>query len=223
MFAASFVAAAHAEPDAFDFRVADVGLLQVKQVQTDIGITAAQRAKMNKAADAHRARLIAYQKELQSTGGRPDQGRVTGFLRTLKTEVLANLSASQLRRLRELTLQRLGTAALVDDAVSLRVGLSREQVAKLRETFQNGRGKFVMLQQKTAEPILAPYRKSNPKTDAEKAALRKELSGKLKAAGDKLKPQLLAIGKETDAAMLKILTPKQKATWAALKGKPFKG
>ena len=44
----------------------------------------------------------------------------------------------------------------------------------------------------------------------------------MKAASLKIKPQLEAIGKETDASMLAVMTPAQKSAWTALKGKPFK-
>ncbi|MEZ5163707.1 MAG: hypothetical protein R2688_08135 [Fimbriimonadaceae bacterium] len=37
--------------DAFDKSVANIALLQIKEVQTDVGITAAQRTQLNKHAD----------------------------------------------------------------------------------------------------------------------------------------------------------------------------
>jgi hypothetical protein len=215
-------ASASAQVD-FDKRAADVGLLQAKQIQAEVGVTAAQRAKMNAAADRHRKRLEDYEKELKALGTvTPDKRRLLGFFETLKSDVFAALTPAQIRRLRELTLQRLGLVALTDDQVAKKVGLSAAQVTKLKAAFQSGRTKFVTLQQSTAKPILAPYEGRKPKTQAEATALRTEIEGKLKAASDRVKPQLVAIGKQTDAAMMAVLTPAQKAAWAALKGRPFK-
>ena len=220
---ALFAAAVASAQDAFDTHVADVGLLQARQVQDDVKITAAQRTKMNAAADAHRKRLEAYQKQLQALGGgQPDRARMQGFFDTLKKDVFAVLSPAQIARLRQLTLQRLGLISLTDNDVAKRVGLSPAQVGGLKKAFQSGRAKFVALQKSAAAPILAPYKNRKAKDQAEAAALRKEVEGKLKVASVKVKPQLEAIGKQTDVAMLAVLTAPQKAKWAALKGVPFK-
>jgi hypothetical protein len=207
----------------FDKRASDVGLLQAKEIQTAVGITAAQRAKMNAAAEAHRKRLEDYQKQLQALGTMtPDKTRLLGFFETLKNDVFAALTPPQIKRLRELTLQRLGMVSLTDPQVANKVGLSDTQVAKLKTAFEKGRTKFVTLQQATANPILAPYKNRKPKDQAEATSLRAEVEGKLKAASIRIKPQLEAIGKETDASMLAVMTPAQKSAWTALKGQPFK-
>ncbi|RYG24164.1 hypothetical protein EON82_11650 [bacterium] len=225
LLVSGFVLAASASAQvAFDKRAADIGLLQAKPVQTDVGITAAQRTKMNAAADKHRKSLQDYEKTLKALGTTtPDKRRMLGFFETLKSDVFAVLTPPQIKRLRELTLQRLGLIALTDEQVAKKVGLSAAQVTKLKTAFQNGRTKFMNLQQSTAKPILAPYEGRKPKTQAEATALRTEIEGKLKVASARVKPQLVAIGKQTDAAMLAVLTPAQKATWTALKGRPFKG
>jgi stress response protein YsnF len=217
----ALAASALAQVD-FDKRAADVGLLQAKQIQAEVGVTAAQRAKMNAAADRHRKNLEEYEKQLKALGTTtPDKRKLLGFFETLKNEVFAALTPAQIRRLRELTLQRLGLIALIDEQVSKRVGLSPAQITKLKAAFQTGRTKFVTLQQSTARPILAPYEGRKPKSQAEATALRAEIEGKLKVASDRVKPQLVAIGKQTDSAMLSVLTPAQKAAWTAHKGRPF--
>ena len=217
---------AHAAPDAFDFRVADVGLLQAKQVQTEVGITAAQRTKLNAAAAAHAKRLQDYERQLKALGQvNPDKTKLRSYFETLKKGVVAALTPAQLQRLRQLTLQRLGLVSLTDDGVSKRVGLSPAQIAKLKTAFASGRAKFNALQQKArvaAGPIAAKYKDRKPKTQAEAAALQKEIKAKLQPIEASYLPKFQAIGKQTDAAMLAVLTPVQKKTWAALKGKPFK-
>ncbi len=207
----------------FDKRASDVGLLQSKAIQTEVGITAAQRDKMNLAAEAHRKRLEAYQKQLQALGTMtPDKTRLLGFFETLKNDVFAVLTPPQIKRLRELTLQRLGMVSLTDPQVAKKVGLSSAQIDKLKAAFEAGRTKFVTLQQGTANQILAPYKNRKPTSQAEATSLRAEVDGKMKAASLKIKPQLEAIGKETDASMLAVMTPAQKSAWTALKGKSFK-
>ena len=217
---------ASAAPDAFDFRVADVGLLQAKQVQTDVGITAAQRTRMNAAADAYKKRLETYQKQLQALGTvNPDKAKIRTYFEALKKDVVAVLTPTQLKRVRELTLQRLGLVSLTDTTVATKVGLSTAQVGRIKVAFGAGRAKFAAVQQRAqaaAAPIAAQYKDRKPKTQAEAAALRKEVEGKLKPIQAKFIPQFQAIGKGTDAAMLAVLTPAQKNAWAALKGKPFK-
>lgn len=209
--------------DAFDFRVADVGLLQAKEVQTDVGITAAQRAKMNQAADAHKQRLIEYDKQLKALGSTtPDRARIRGFFEILKKDVIGDITPAQLRRLRELTLQRLGLLAVTDEQVAKRMGLSAAQVSKLKSAFEAGRTKFTLLQKSTADPILAPYRGKKPKDRAQAAQWNADVQAKLKTASLRVKPQLEAIGKATDASMMAVLTPSQRAMWVALKGRPFK-
>ncbi len=221
---ALFLAGLASAQDAFDFHVADVGLLQAKSVQTDVGITAAERAKMNAAAAEHRGRLQAYEKQLKALGAvAPDKAKLRGFFEILKKEVISDITPAQLRRLRELTLQRIGLVSLTDDTVAKKVGLSGGQVGRLKSAFETGRTKFIALQQATAKPIVAPYQGKKPKDQAQAAQWNADVQAKLKAAGERVKPQLVAIGKGTDAAMMAVLTPAQRATWNALKGKPFKG
>lgn len=217
------VAGAASAQDAFDSRVADLGLLQAKQIQNDLKVTTAQRDKMNAAAKAHTARVEAYKKTMQGLGTvTPDKAREKALVDQLKKEVFAALSPAQVRRLRELTLQRVGLLSMTDPEVSKRVGLSGAQVEKLKGAFQAGRTKFQALQNQVRGPILAPYQGKKPKDQAEANQWRTTIMAKLKAAEPAAKPKLEAIGKATDAAMLAVLTPPQKAKWAALKGAAFK-
>ncbi len=212
--------------ESFDAHVADVGLLQAKQIQTDVGITAAQRDKMNVAATAYRGQVAAYGKQLKALGQTsPDQAKMRGMFDVLKKQVIAVLTPAQVRRVRELTLQRLGLISLTDDVVAKRVGLSPAQVGRLKAAFQAGRANFQKLQQtaqQAAQPVVVQYKDRKPKTPAEAEALRKEVAAKLAPVRARFLPQFQAIGKETDVAMTAVMTPAQKAAWAALKGPPFK-
>lgn len=226
LFTALLVAGfASAQQNEFDFRASDLSLLQAKQVQSDLGVTAAQRTKLNAAADAHKSRLEAYQKQLGALGtAKPDPARLRGMLQQVKTEALAILTPPQLKRLRELTLQRLGLIALTDKEVATRVGLSDAQRDKIKAAFQAGRSKFQSIQasaRTSAAPIVAKYKDRKPKNAAEAATLKKEIDAKVAPIRAKIVPQLQAVGKQTDQNMLAVLTPLQKSKWAALKGRLF--
>lgn len=211
--------------DSFDTHVADIGLLQAKAVQNDVGITPAERTKMEAAATEYRGKINDYGKQLKALGQTsPDQAKMHGMMDVLKTQVFAVLTPAQIRRVRELTLQRLGPVSMTDTVVAKRVGLSDAEVGRIKAAYQAGRVKFQTLQQsaqQAAQPVVAQYKDRKPKTQAEAAALQKEVTGKLAPVRARFVPQMQAVGKETDAAMQAVLTPAQKATWAALKGKPF--
>lgn len=217
--------AAQAQQGSFDAHVADIGLLQAKQVQTDVGITTAERDKMNVAASAYRDQVAAYGKQLKALGqSTPDQAKMRGMFEVLKNQVLKVLTPAQIRRVREITLQRLGMISLTDDVVAKQVGLSPAQVGRLKAAYQAGRTKFMAVQQQAQQaalPVMAPYKDRKPKTAAEAQALQKEVAAKLTPVRARFLPQLQAVGKATDASMLAVLTPAQKAAWTALKGKPF--
>ena len=215
---------AHAQ-EGFDYHVADVGLLQAKVVQTEVGITAAERAKMNVAATAYRGKVAEYGRQLKALGqANPDPARMRGMFDVLKKDALAVLAPAQIRRVREITLQRLGLISLTDPVVAKRVGLSGAQIARLKAAFQKGRTDFLALQQtaqRAAQPVVAQYKDRKPKSQAEADALRKEVAAKLKPVQARFLPQMQAVGKRTDTAMLAVLTPTEKTAWTALKGKPF--
>ncbi|MCH7945820.1 MAG: hypothetical protein IIC73_07385, partial [Armatimonadetes bacterium] len=105
------VAAASAlAADEFDMYVADIGILQDKAVQAELKITAAIRQALNKHAvwldsrGANIDRLVRAGTITVAEGNR----RTKLHLATLKSKVLGELSEAQVKRLREITLQRDG-------------------------------------------------------------------------------------------------------------------
>lgn len=145
----------------------------------------------------------------------------TAFLK-LKKDVCAVLSPSQMTRLRELNLQRIGLAALNDDVVAKKIGMSDAQIKAYRAAFVAGGQKAAKLQQDTAKPILDKFAKIKPKTKAEADTLRQRAGEEVDAAEKKVAPQIVAIEKATQAKLDAVTTPKQKAAFKALMGKPFK-
>jgi len=216
------VAAAPAQArDSFDVHCADVVILQSKQVQSELKITEAQRGQMNQHAAWHRGQLEAYDKEL---GGKkaPDQARLLGLMNGLKTRVMTVLTPGQLKRLRELSLQRVGMTALCDPIVAKRVGMSDAQLKKMQGIFAaNGRA-YTKIEQEAAQAVLKPYANRQVKDKAEADKLNKEVQAKLKAAGQRVKPRLDAIQKGAEKQMRAVLTSSQYNTYQGLRGKPFR-
>lgn len=215
-----------AAQDAFDFHCADVTILQAKAVQKEMGITEAQRTKMNTAAEKHRAVLAVIDRQYKGKQVSPeDMKKINPKLAEaffmLKKDVCASLTPTQLRRLRELNLQRIGLAALNDDVVAKKIGMTDAQIKSYRATFIAGGQQATKLQQDTAKPILAKYAKLKPKDQAEADALRKKAAAEVDAAEKKIAPQVRAIELATQKKLDGIVTVKQRATFKALMGKPF--
>src|SRR5947209_12347190 len=98
----TIVAAVAALASDFDKKVASVILLQAKPVQKEIGLSESQRAAMNKFADNHRAKLKAYYEKI-GPKGTPSESVLLGYFEKMKEGVLAQLSAAQIKRLREIS------------------------------------------------------------------------------------------------------------------------
>ncbi len=224
IFFSAFVAlAAHglAQTD-FDRQIVNIRILESKPIQAEIGITAAQRAQMNVAADAHRQKIAAYEKELQRTHAKPDGKRIFGFFVELRKKVVAQLTAPQLKRLRELTLQSNGLASLADSAVAKRVGLSASQLKTIRSAIESDHKAIASIEESVAKPILARYRGMKPSSPQQGKALEEKFHQEMTAASNRARPRLEAIVKKDRAKVLGALSPAQKATWQALLGKPFR-
>lgn len=228
-FTALVAASLASAQNAFDAYVANIVILQAKNVQKEIGITDAQRGKMNKLADADRTQRTAlmnqFQKEAEAAkkAGKeyqPDMTKVAALNASLKRGIIAELTAAQLKRLRELSLQDAGIIALMDDTVAKEAGVPSATVAKLRTAFEAGAKQAQAVQEAEAKKIFAQYKDKKPKNDAEANKWRDEALQKLsKIAG----PKVAAIQQATKAKMTGYLTAAQKAKFIALQGKPFKG
>ena len=115
---------ASAAVDPFDAHCIDIVVLEDHGVQTDIGITQAQRDKLNGFAKIHQQKLMALDKDMKEKHIDP-RPKLPALYAELKGKVLTILTPAQSRRLREITLQRLGLASLCDDEVAKRVPVGR--------------------------------------------------------------------------------------------------
>lgn len=214
------LAGAQGKLDVFDAHCADIMLLQAKPVQTTLGITLAQRERMNKHADNHRRELAAL--EAQTKGKKIDpRPQLLSYYNELKKNVLAELTPAQVRRLREISLQRVGDAALCDKDVAARIGVSDAQLQKIQGIYSEGVQQFSKLEQGTLQKVLAPYKGRVAKTKEEAAKLNAEVRTKLEAAKKSISPQMDKLRASYRARMLAVLTSSQKAAYESLRGKPF--
>ena len=213
----------------FDAYVANIVILQAKNVQKELGITEAQRAKMNKLADADRTQRTALMKQFQKEAEEakkagkqysPDMTKVANLNVSLKKAIIGELSAAQLKRLRELSLQDAGIIALMDDTVAKEAGVTSATVAKLRTAFEAGAKQAQAIQEAEAKKIFARYKDKKPKNEAEANKWRDEALKELsKVAG----PKVAAVQNATKSKMEALLTAAQKSKFKALQGAEFKG
>jgi hypothetical protein len=216
-----------AQIDPFDYHCADVVLLQAKPVQTELNINDTQRKKMNEAADVHRTRLTTYdqQQRAAKTKDTPEQARtkLKGFFDELKKGVFTALSATQLKRLRELTLQRAGLLALLDEVVAKKIGLTGATYEKFKKAFTDGAKEAQTIERTNLKPIFDKYeaRMKAAKTQEDRKKIEDLMRPELDAASKKIAPQIQKLQSETQQKLVGMLSATQKSTWQALLGKPF--
>lgn len=206
--------------DAFDAHCADILILQLKPIQTELGITAAQRTKMNGFAAKHQAKLVELDKQVKTSKVNP-QPQLQKYLDELKANILTVLTPAQTRRLREITIQRVGLASLCDQVVANRVGLSKAQTDQMRKTYAEGQKEFTTAERAGISPLLKKYQGMTPKTKEEAEKLQAQFKGEMDGLKKQMTPQLNAIQTKYKVKMAAILTPVQKKTFDGLLGKPY--
>ena len=215
--------AGFARADNFDSEVASVILLQNKAVQREIGLTEEERARMNVYADEHRARLKAYYQELEKDHKTSaDQGRLLEMFAVMKKGVIAQLTAAQLKRLREISLQSLDFEALADTTVANRVGLSPSEVKRVRAIVKDGLEKANGIRNKAISQAIGDLRNKKPKSQKEADAIQSEAEQRAKAAVSRVSDQILEVGLKTKTQTLAVLSNGERAKWQELLGRPFK-
>lgn len=213
--------------DAFDLHASNVSLLQMKPIQKELGVTEAQRAKMNVAAGIYTKEMQTLNADMQKAAaktGKPPanaKSRADASLEKLNKSVLAQLSATQLKRLREISLQAGGGAALGDDAVAKRVGLSADQVKKIRSIYQSALKAAADLQEREMDAALKDIKNKKPKDDAEAKKLIQEAQRRADAVRQKLVEPTNRIRLQAETKCNALLTAAQKSTWSALMGKRY--
>jgi hypothetical protein len=210
--------------DPFDYHTADLLILQSKDIQSALGVNASQRDKMNTFAEANRSKLLAYKQELiKEKKAQPDNKKLMSYVEGLKRQVFGVLTPAQLKRLREISLQHDGLAALGDDEVAKKVGLSAGQLKQIREIIVVDRKQLGAYQEKAEKPVFDKYKGIKPKNEADAKALKQKFDQDMAQAAEKYKPMVRDVVMSDRKRLMAVLTPAQRATWQALLGKPFKG
>ncbi|MBX3111723.1 MAG: hypothetical protein KF857_06910 [Fimbriimonadaceae bacterium] len=243
--ATSTTPAAKPAEGSFDYDIANFTILQDKQVQKDLGITEEVRAKLNKHAEWFNGELkvldAAFKKVRESNPkAQPPNDKVVPLQKELKKRVFADLTAAQIVRLREITVQSAGDAAVLDPRVGKAIGLSDATTKALRDRFQANAKKAQTyqqeinkeggeLQQKYLKPLIEKYGNTQPKDQAESTKRQNEAKAALEphkaefeALQRKLQSRMGDLEKDFHTFVEGKLDAKQKASLAKLKGKEFK-
>lgn len=209
--------------DEFDMYVSDVAILQIKEIQKELKITEGQRASMNNHAKWLNEQGIEIDKLVVDRKLSPENANKTmqALLATLKKKVLGELSDAQVKRLREITLQRDGLLPLMDQKVSEKIRMTKAQLKKIREAYVTNDVRSKALQEKAFAPIRQKYDRMKPKNETERQQLLAQANKELDAAKAVLAPELEKLGKEFEGLVNRTLSKGQLDAFKALKGRPF--
>lgn len=217
--------AAAQKMDSFDYEVANVGLLQAKPLQKELGISEMQRAAMNKIAEQFNNQIKTLMEATQKNpSGKPPKDadpKLKAAFEKLKEGVLKQLTPQQLKRLREITLQQVGLPALGDEVVAKRVGIPDAQMKKIRGIYEEALQRAGKLEDSALEEAMKDLKKKNPKTEKEAREIMDEANKRAEAVHKRIDPQIRKIRQDAEAKVLASLSPAQKATWESLKGRKF--
>jgi hypothetical protein len=214
-------------PDSFDLHASNFQLLQDDGIRKHLKVTEAQRARMNQHAERYNARINKLRESVKGKNPpRAEQekigAQITGMLTSLKGQVLGELSAAQLRRLRQISLQSYGLRALADEVVSKRVGLSSAQLTQVRTRLRTAAEQVLEIEKKTVEPIAKRYQAKSPKSDAERKQLQEAYAKEVREAGAKTRPRVAKIEQDTAAAIRRVMTAAQRKSWESLLGQTYR-
>ncbi|MBL8060561.1 MAG: hypothetical protein JNK63_07605 [Chthonomonas sp.] len=207
----------------FDKEVCDITLLQTTEVKTELKVTQAQRAKMNSASSGYNAVAKKIEDKMRK-GQQPteaEQKQMRAAFDKMRIGVLNVLTAVQIKRLREISLQTAGLLALTDPAVTKKVGLSASQVSKVKTYLKDSYQQAGDLTEAVHKKLESEFKGKNPKTDAEKRRLAEQYQKRLREEMKKIEPKLTKIQTDGRARIMAVLSAGQRTIWNSLLGKPF--
>jgi len=206
--------------DPFDVHVAQMELLQMRPVQRDMGVTEMQRAQLNKHADWFNDEMKKLQAKYEGNESASTEAMqaVSDLHGRMKLRVLGELTANQVRRLREISLQDAGPLSLMDQQVATRINLSSENLEKLRAKFQESGQAASKLEEETLGPIFEKYRE---KAMAGDTAAQTALENEVNAARQRIAPEMNRMQAGFLQTVESSLTDENKARFMQLQGLPF--
>lgn len=212
----------------FEEQVSDMGLLQSKEVQAELGFTEELRNKLNVHADDFNKKANKLQEEYRkkAEGKNPPPpapvAEMAKLEAELKKKVMKELSKAQIKRLSELTLQSAGFAAMLDQNVANKIGLTSAQLEKLRTAFKENAQEAQRLQEGVMKPIYDKYGKEKPADEAAAKELQAKVQKEVQAANEKIQPQVKALQEKFIKTLKLTVKAIQFNKFEALQGKPFK-
>lgn len=183
----SFVAPAAAQGAAgFELRT-NPALLMNPKVQADMKVTSAQSGAVMQALQASAPRIMPLMQKMGKDPSAMKQMMVE--YRKMEADALKPLNPAQRKRLREITLQTIGPAAVVSPSVSQQLGLTTPQKSKI------------------SGAISAASKSAYASMQGGKPDMRSMM-----AMQDKIKTKVAGVVAAT-------LTAPQRAKWAAMQGR----
>jgi hypothetical protein len=221
------VSAVAAQADDFDRQIASVVLLQNQAVQKELAVTKAQRDKLNVHATKFNAEQKAYVEKVNkaANGKTPpprDQAKELKMVLDFKNKVLAVLTEKQVVRLRQISLQAVGVAAMADEVVAKRIGLNNTQVTKIRTIVESGLKEGQNISDAAMKQATKGLKNEPNMTDAEKKKAKAEFDKRWKIYGPPAQKKLDQIRTRTIQSVMALLTSGQTSTWNSLIGPTFK-
>lgn len=210
--------------DAFDFEVANVQILTDRAVQKDMGISDKQRNTLNDYASAMTKATNEKIAEYQKANKQPDAAfqkfGMDQFV-AFRKKCLSVLSAAQLKRLREITIQSAGVRALLDKTVATKCGLVDPTYTSFYKAVQDGDRKVGKIKAEVGEVIKKKYGASKPKDQKESDALQAKINKDLSAEMKKRDPEMKKVILENEANIKKYVKKEHFDKLKALMGKVF--
>ncbi len=170
-----------------------LGLLRNPQVQQELKITEEQRSKLEQLGEQLREKFRGLGQELRELSPEERENRLESLNAEVERELAKILNEQQLKRLKQISLQVEGYAALARPSVAKEIGLTEGQLRQIREILREaGEKRRTLFQQgPTGDP------------QARFQEMRK-------------------IRDWVDEQIGKLLTEQQKKKWQQLIGEPFK-
>ena len=225
LFAVAAASAFGQKADVFDLEVSNVMILQSPAIQKEVGMTEGQRSKIQGYAEAFNKKKDAFlqsekaRRDKQGKSFQPNEAKLRDIFTEFRGQVLNQLSAKQVKRLAQVTLQEVGMASMLDANVARKLGITPAQSQRLKAAYEDGTKRNAAIEQAAVAPIDKEFKNKDPKDPK----MRELFNQRMAAAADKVKPSLDKIKLETRAKFRSILTAQQLAQWTALLGPTVKG
>jgi len=188
----------------FDVRASDTGLLQNKAVQQELKLSTDQITRINAAEDAYRAEA----KRTHSWDSDREHVAVTKCL-----------NASQLKRLREISMQNSGPIVLIVDFVAERIGAGPARQKQIMGVFNSSINEQLKPMEKQIDKMVDEEMKSaggDPKEIERHSDAIEQKASKISESVDHDD-----FVKKAAQKILGTLTPSEKKAWQDLQGTPF--